>query len=46
MFVLHRFRNKSKRGIATPKKDMDIIRAGLKVAEALAKELRNEEAAR
>ena len=30
---------KSKRGIATPKKDMDIIRARLNVAEALAKEL-------
>ena len=46
VFVLHCFQKKSKRGIATPKKDMDIIRAGLKVAEALAKELRNEEAAR
>lgn len=28
-------------GIATPKEDIDIIRARLKVAEALAKELRN-----
>jgi len=36
---------KSKRGIATPKGDLDIIRAGLKVAEALAKELRNEKTA-
>jgi len=27
------------RGIETPKEDMDIIRARLKVAEALAKEL-------
>jgi len=42
VFVLHCFQKKSKRGIATPKKDMDIIRARLKVAEALAKELRNE----
>ena len=41
VFVLHCFQKKSKRGIATPKKDMDIIRARLKVAEALAKELRN-----
>ena len=41
MFVLHCFQKKSKHGIATPKKDMDIIRARLKVAEALAKELRN-----
>ena len=42
MFVLHCFQKKSKRGIATPKKDMDIIRARLKVADTLAKELRNE----
>lgn len=42
VFALHCFQKKSKRGIATPKKDMDIIRARLKVAEALAKELRNE----
>lgn len=42
VFVLHCFQKKSKRRIATPKKDMDIIRARLKVAEALAKELRNE----
>lgn len=42
VFVLHCFQKKSKRGIATPKKDMDIIHARLKVAEVLAKELRNE----
>lgn len=41
LFVLHCFQKKSTRGIATPKEDMDIIRARLKVAEALAKELRN-----
>jgi phage-related protein len=41
VFVLHRFQKKSKSGIATPKADMDIIRARLKVAEALAQELRN-----
>ena len=41
VFVLHCFQKKSKRGIATPKGDMDIIRARLKVAEALTKELRN-----
>ena len=40
VFVLHCFQKKSKRGIATPKADMDIIRARLKVAEALAQELR------
>jgi phage-related protein len=41
VFVLHCFQKKSKSGIATPKADMDIIRARLKVAETLAKELRN-----
>ncbi len=41
VFVLHCFQKKSKSGIATPKVDMEIIRARLKVAEALAKELRN-----
>jgi len=45
VFVLHCFQKKSKRGIATPRKDMDIICARLKVAKALAKELRNEEEA-
>ena len=42
VFVLHCFQKKSKRGIATPKKDMDIIRARLKIAEVLVKELQNE----
>ena len=41
VFVLHCFQKKSKSGIATPKEDMYIIRARLKVAEALAKELRH-----
>lgn len=41
VFVLHCFQKKSKSGIATPKEDMNIIRARLKVAETLAKELRN-----
>lgn len=44
VFVLHCFQKKSKRRVATPKKDMDIIRARLKVAEALAKEIRNAKA--
>jgi len=43
VFVLHCFSKKSKRGIETPKEDMDIIRARLKVAELLAKELRHAE---
>lgn len=34
------FQKKSKRGMATPKEDMDIIHAGLKIAEAYVKELR------
>ena len=42
VFVLHCFSKKSKRGIETPKEDMEVIRMRLKVAEALAKELRNE----
>ncbi|WP_308165069.1 type II toxin-antitoxin system RelE/ParE family toxin [Acidithiobacillus ferrooxidans] len=41
VFVLHCFQKKSRSGIATPKPDMDIIRARLKVAEAFAQELRN-----
>jgi phage-related protein len=39
VFVLHCFQKKSKSGIATPKPDMDIIRARLKLAEAQAKEM-------
>ena len=39
VFVLHCFQKKSKRGIATPKEDINIIRARLKLAEALSKEL-------
>ena len=41
VFVLHCFQKKSKSGIVTPKEDMDISRARLKVVEALAKELRH-----
>ena len=40
VFVLHCFQKKSKRGIATPREDMDIIHARLKTAEAYAKGLR------
>lgn len=42
VFVLHCFQKKSKSGIATPKADMDIVRARLKIAEAMAQEMRNE----
>ena len=40
VFVLHCFQKKSKRGIATPKEEMDIVHARFKIAEAFAKELR------
>jgi phage-related protein len=39
--VLHCFQKKSKSGIGTPKKDIDTIRLRLKVAEAMAKEMRD-----
>jgi phage-related protein len=39
VFVLHCFQKKSKSGIATPKKVIDVIRQRLKMAEALAKEM-------
>jgi phage-related protein len=41
VFVLHCFQKKSKSAIATPKHDMDVIRTRLKLAETLAKELRD-----
>ena len=44
VFVLHCFPKKSKRGDKTPKEDIEIIRTRLKVAELVAKELRDEEA--
>ena len=46
VFVLHCFQKKSKRGIATPKEEMDIVHARLKVADAFVKELRNEKKTR
>ena len=39
VFVLHVFQKKSKRGAATPKADIDLIRERLKTAERVAKEL-------
>jgi len=42
VFALHVFQKKSKRGIETPKPDMDIIRLRLKAAAIVAQELRNE----
>lgn len=36
--VLHAFQKKSKKGIETPKQDMDLIRSRLKLAEEMYKE--------
>lgn len=38
IYVLHIFQKKSKKGIETPKQDMDLIKKRLKWAEALHKE--------
>ena len=35
IYVLHVFQKKSKRGVATPRQDLDLIRNRLKLAEAL-----------
>ena len=35
VYVLHVFQKKSKRGVATPKQELDLIRSRLKLAEAL-----------
>ena len=42
VFVLHCFQKKSKKGIATPKEDMDLIWARLKIAAKIAKEIEDE----
>jgi len=39
VFVLHVFQKKSKRGVATPKRDLDLIRERWKAAEQMAREL-------
>ncbi|MGC1463503.1 MAG: type II toxin-antitoxin system RelE/ParE family toxin [Terracidiphilus sp.] len=44
VFVLHCFQKKSKSGIETPKKDMEIIRLRLKAAEELAREMQDGQA--
>ena len=41
VYVLHAFQKKSKRGIATPKQDMDLIRQRLSEAERLHRERQN-----
>jgi phage-related protein len=44
IFVLHCFQKKSKSGISTPKRDIEIIRIRLKAPEAMAKEIRDAKA--
>ncbi len=39
VFVLHVFQKKAKRGIATPRQDMELIKERLKAAEQIVKEL-------
>ena len=41
VFVLHVFQKRAKSGAATPKADLDLIRARLKAAEQAAKELQS-----
>lgn len=41
IYVLHTFQKKSKRGVATPKKDLDLIKRRLAEAERLHKEGRD-----
>lgn len=42
VFVLHAFQKKSKRGIETPRTEIETIRQRLKIAAIVAQELRNE----
>jgi phage-related protein len=41
IYVLHAFQKKSKRGIATPKKDIDLIRQRLAEIERLRRDREN-----
>ena len=41
VYVLHAFQKKSKRGIATPKKELELIRQRLSEAERLHRERQN-----
>jgi phage-related protein len=41
IYVLHAFQKKSKRGIATPKKEMDLVRRRLSEAEQMHRERQN-----
>jgi phage-related protein len=41
VYVLHCFEKKSKRGIETPKRELDLIRERLQIASAMAKEVKS-----
>ena len=43
VYVLHAFQKKSKKGIATPKADVEMIKRRLRQAEELHKEWRQEQ---
>lgn len=43
IFVLHSFQKKSKKGISTPKKEIDLIKSRLQDAKSLFKQLKEEE---
>ncbi|MFH1831722.1 MAG: type II toxin-antitoxin system RelE/ParE family toxin [bacterium] len=43
VFVLHAFQKKSKQGIETPKREMDLVEKRLKEAQEVYKDLNNEE---
>ncbi|MEA2103228.1 MAG: type II toxin-antitoxin system RelE/ParE family toxin [Candidatus Cloacimonadota bacterium] len=42
IYVLHTFKKKSKKGIKTPKPDIELVRKRLHKAQRLAQEERNE----
>ena len=44
VIVLHAFQKKSKKGIATPKSDIDLIKSRLKLAEGMYEEWKSKKA--
>jgi phage-related protein len=46
IYVLHAFQKKSKKGSETPRRDIEVIKARLKVAEAHYREHYEEEASK
>lgn len=43
IYVLHAFKKKSKKGIATPKPEIDLVKQRLKIAQSIAKKKGNEQ---